>query len=317
MNVKITFFFEGVQQATKYASAAVGWTETFYGFSNTLTSLDKWLTSSDVLTFLLLRRNCMPVTYRIAWLRVSDELNPRSFKVMALAAQDGAAISTKQVGEATIGLPFGQVQCALLVDLVRLPDNVNDHTHHRKFLMRGLPTDVINGNIIDNTTPNFQAIQAFLNFIAFQAAGEGNPGPPGGKRPPNTTLGLRYQAPAQATWGALPAIAPVVGDPRSIGMSGVLFIQGNLVQIRHVPDSARDLNRTWTVRQVSAGPPPTAVLGRARKDLENATYTPPGPAQYRVWAPIYNLFNEYTIIGLRSKKTGRLFRLLRGRSSNR
>src|SRR5215469_10464410 len=91
MNVKVVFFFEYVKAADRYASAALGWTETFYGFDNSLGNLDDWLQSDDAVTYIQLRRACLPPGYRIAWLRISDEANPRSFKLSAIQAGWGTA----------------------------------------------------------------------------------------------------------------------------------------------------------------------------------------------------------------------------------
>lgn len=319
MNVKVTFFFEGVQQARKYASATLGWTETFYGTSTGFSTLDQWLNATDVNNYIQLRRATLPSTYRIAWVRVSDEGNVRSFKIRAINAGFGNSVEVTptpaQIGPPTIE---GQVQCALLVDLVRLPGSgppPESLTHHRRFLMRALPVDVINGNVVNNVGPNWRAIKVFLNWLAKHETGETAPfvlAPL-----PNSTLGIRYQLESSPGWATLGAVALAPGDPRSIVIANDVGVNAKQVRIRRCPDNARDLNRTWKVQSRTSVPTASSVLGRAKRDLQNGVYSGTGAAQYLVVTPFYALFDQYTIIGLRTKKTGRLFRQLRGRASTR
>lgn len=317
MFVKLTFFFEGVQAANKYASASIGWTETFYGNSNTPTKLDDWLQWVDVQTYIDLRRACMPSNYRIAWLRVSDEQNVRSYKIKALNSEFGGAKPV--ISEAGAGQTVnGQVTCALLVDLARLPTSpTTEPTHHRKFLMRALPADVINGNVLNTDAPNWPAIKLFYDWLAFQEAGEPAVKKLGAGIVKNTSVGLKYQDPAKALFTNLPQVSPIPGDARAITVSGVIAANNDRVQFRRVPDSARDLNRIWRCINVIPAPAGATIFGRTKRDLQNATYGGSGTGQFRVAAPIYNTFSEYTIIGLRNKKTGKLFRQLRGRASAR
>lgn len=320
MNAKITFFFEGVQAANRYASASLGWTETFYG-SGAPATVDAWLTAPDVIAYIQLRRQTLPRIYRIAWLRVSDEANPRNFKIMAINSATGVALTPGITTQSqVVANSYGQVQCALLVDLVHLQDNPTDHTHHRKFLMRALPADVIQGNVLNADAPNWPTIVNFLNWLANHESGAAviPPGSTFGGFALNSTLGLKYQNPALNTWNALGAVTPVAGDPRSIDVAGNLGPLAGRVRIRRAPDANRFLNRVWSIAALTGGPPPTAtILGRAKKDITFDAYTPPGPAQWQLASPLYHIFEQYTIIGLRNKKTGKLFRQLRGRSSAR
>lgn len=313
LNVKVTFFLESVQSAGAYASASLGWTETWYGFGGPGT-LDGWLTAPDVEQYILLRRRCLPANYRIAWLRVSDEANPRAFKLRALFNKYGSAIDyTLEYQQQLVGTARGQVQCALLVDMARLPTAANEVTHHRRFLLRALPADVINGNILNVGGPNWNAILAFFQFMGnHETAGR-----PSGTSPSTTTLGVKYQDPGSAGWITLPAVSATPGDARSITVAADVGASARRIRIRRVPDVARDLNRTWTVMSRTAGAAGPSILGRAKRDLQNQVYSGVGPGQYEVVAPLYGIFNQYTIIGLRNKKTGRLFRQLRGRSSAR
>jgi hypothetical protein len=318
MNVRITFFFESVQPATQYASASLGWTESWYAASETVTSIDAWFNHPDVLAYLRLRVRILPPIYRIAWVRVSDEQHAGSFKIQALLSLFGTAPGPSN---GTQGEIHGQVNCAVLVDLAKLPNPTQplDRTHHRKFLLRGLPVDVINGNVIDPNFANWKNIQVFFNWLASKETGTATPPtlPIGvGK---NNTIGLRYQNPANVAYLPAPNIGINAQDSRSIDLAQLLPAPpGAKYQLTGFPAKMRALNRLWTLRVAAALPTPVTTLGRARRDLpENLIYTAPGTGKYREFDPVYGLFDQYTIIGLRNKKTGRLFHQLRGRSSNR
>ena len=81
MPFRVTFFFESVQPANIYASAALGWTESFYMSGAGLVSIDAALNHVDVLNYVALRRAFMPPAYRISWVRVADTSNAHLYKV--------------------------------------------------------------------------------------------------------------------------------------------------------------------------------------------------------------------------------------------
>jgi len=329
VDVKVTYFFEDVTSAHQYTSAALGWTETFYGVGGgtaKTATLDAWLAHTAVNDYVTARLLTMPATYRLAWIRVSDEANPRSFKVKALKAKFGQAIRQYKVPGAStlLDIPIGQVQCALLVDLIKLPTTPADHSHHRRFLMRGLPSDVINGNVVETLGPNWSNILAFLNWIAFKDTGGAPPGlnpaiPPGTF--PNDALGLRFQNPANLAYQPSPGVTNTTGDARSVVISTTLNGTVGVTDyvLRDFPDNVRALNRTWRLLYSSALPAPTgsSILGKTRRDMPSVNYVSPGTGKFRQVIPAYGLFDQYFIVGLRTKRTGRLFRQLRGRSANR
>ena len=265
MPFRVTFFFESVQPANIYASAALGWTESFYMSGAGLVSIDAALNHVDVLNYVALRRAFMPPAYRISWVRVADTSNAHLYKVKGLAGQFG----TVELIEDAVGQ--SQVQCAVLVDLARLPTALNEPTHHRKFLIRGLASDVINGNILNPFAKSFGDLKVFLNWLAFKEAGVLIVAPAGGVG----TFALRR------------------------------FVSPLKVFNRHWRYLANDVAGQQT------------VLGVARSNLPSDIYNAPGAAQIKFDVYQYGLFNQYTIIGLRNKRTGRIFRQLRGKSASR
>lgn len=316
MFVQITLFFETVQQADKYADAAIGWTETFYGVDTSITSLDGWINAPILNAMIQLRRMAMSSIYRIVWMRISDTNNRGNFKVKALTQCDGRATDVPSSG---VGNLYSQANCALLVDLVKLPiDPATDHAHHRKYLMRGLPADIINGNVVRTVSPqnNWQAVKNWLNWLAKRETGEAITGPPAGF-PANTAVGIRFQNPANAAYSAL-ASTGVAADKRTLSVGSALAgtVGKTKYTIIGVPQVSRQMNRTWTLR-FSSLVDAAAILGTTTKDMTPTTYTAPGTGKIRVVDPVYFLFDQYTIIGLRNKKVGRIFRQLRGRSRNR
>jgi len=311
MPFRVTFFFESVQPANIYASAALGWTESFYMSGAGLVSIDAALNHVDVLNYVALRRAFMPPAYRISWVRVADTSNAHLYKVKGLAGQFG----TVELIEDAVGQ--SQVQCAVLVDLARLPTALNEPTHHRKFLIRGLASDVINGNILNPFAKSFGDLKVFLNWLAFKEAGVLIVAPPPAGAAPNSTRGVRYQDPAQAWTAVLSAQADatkrnVIVKPMQAAPAGGV----GTFALRRFVSPLKVFNRHWRYLANDVAGQQT-VLGVARSNLPSDIYNAPGAAQIKFDVYQYGLFNQYTIIGLRNKRTGRIFRQLRGKSASR
>jgi hypothetical protein len=309
---KVVFFFEGVQSAEIGASSALGWTETWYFGGVTGATLDAVYQSSDVQQYLNFRLACLSRAYTMTWVRISDEAAPRIFKVFDAFNRPGGLSGTP-----------AQVQCAILIDMTRLPASPSsgEPTHHRNFLLRGLPATVINGNVLNPNVQGWPPILAFLNFMAVYQAGSGNPigriGTPGTTPTRNAAgnLGLRY-ADYQQVPVTISSIA-VMPNQRDLQFNPdePSWGRGFKFRVKGIADEVR-LNKIWTVLGHTLAP--TMVAGRLRRDIQvNYTYAGPGKATMTPVVYQYGLFSQYIIIGLRSKRTGRIFRQLRGRSSPR
>ena len=315
---KVIFFFESEQQALFGAGSSLGWTETWYTTDQTgaADSLDSVGTSNDVIQYLLLRAGCLPVIYRISFIRVSKEGNPRAYKIFDVPNKFGNIAGLAALkGGAPAALAPAQVNCALLVDFMKLPGSTpGEPAHHKKFLMRGVPGQIINGNIIDNQVAEWSLVTKFLNFVGKKIAG-GAVGAPSA-----AILGLRFEDPTQVY---VPLTGMVIGgigppDKRLMSVTGVglpALARGDHVTIKGSPDGR--LNRNWTNLSGAAGGPYT--LGTLRKPYpgDSFTFAGPGVPAMRPVKFSYGLCDQYTIIGMRNKKTGRVFRQLRGRSRSR
>jgi hypothetical protein len=304
-NFKVTIFYEGVQQAGIGASGVVGWTETWY-LGGVAVTLDQSFSHFDLTNYLQLRRACLLPLYRIAWVRISDEFAPRSFKIWA---------PNQFIGQAALpsGMARGQVQCALLVDFARLPQTgvPGEPTHHKKFLLRALPADVIDGNIINTSGVNWPNFQTFLNWIGNHPTAT----------PPQinnvvTNMGLRFHDP---NFPSIPGVNVLLGTPTvnqlAIQPDQAALAIGSRVSVRGVAAPYQKANRIWTVlAHANVGGVLSTICGTTRKPVVTSLAVPATiqPVKY-----LYGVASQYTIIGLRSKRTGRIFRQLRGRSSNR
>lgn len=308
----MTWFFEGLQQATVGAGAAVGWTET-WALRQASADIDQCFTNPDVLNYTNLRANCLSNQYRISFLRASEVKVPgttaaRRVKVASLAAVNGALITAVNGG--------AQVQCAILVDLMKLPvGGPLDKVHHRKFLLRGLSQDVISGNIINTGGANWNAYKTFFDFI-------GNKVTTGvhGAGPRATQLGISYQDQVAFPKVPLPAVQILANGQQTIDLLTTLLpgIVGDQWRISGIPGvQGSFLNRIWTFISQAAGPPAVATFGRSRVGLPITAIPFPNLGTLQRVGLQVGPLDQYAIIGLRSKRTGRVFHQLRGRSSNR
>jgi hypothetical protein len=201
------------------------------------------------------------------------------------------------------------------------PVGPNDRSHHRRFLVRGLPSEVIAGNVLNTNNAQWTNIVQFLDFCALHAAGAPVPVNPA---PPNyrSRLGIRYKNPATAP-SPLSVIRGIDThrlhiEPQLIGIPAGTSPQWRL---RGISDPYRQINRVWVQdRNVDAVgvEPAYTVLGPSRRaivDLGAVALLNQGKIQRLDY--LYTLLTQYVVIGLRNKRTGRIFRQLAGRSRNR
>ena len=307
---KCTWFFEGFQDATYGAGSAVGWTESWGLNDGANTNIDQVFTNPDVTAYTGNRQTCLSNQYRISFLRVNalpqiGVVPSRLVKVQSLNNYRG--------GASVFGSGGAQVQCAILIDGQKLPVGLNDRVHHRKFLCRGLPPDVINGNVLNTAAPNWPRFVAFFNFIANK--------PTGGVNNPAraTQLGISYQDP-NFPYIPLPgAITVNAATPRVISMPDpTAYGAGEQIRIRGftgLPGVA--FNRAWNFISTNPGPPVVTTFGKSRFDI-SAQVTPfPNAASYQRTRLLVGPLDQYALIGLRTKRTGKVFHQLRGRSARR
>lgn len=302
-NWKVTFFFESLQQATFGVGSSLGWTETWFLPYNR--PIDDVFAHPDVTKYVELRRACLASIYRLSFVRVTDDNHPRYTKLQALPAAFGNI-------KASDSKP-AQVQCAVLVDFARLPlgDVANEPVHHRRFLMRGLPADIIDGNVLKTSVPEWSSIKAFLDYFGRHETGTPIPAPADVR----SAMGIRYLNPAQTAKQISQAnVNQLNNQLLDITAPGIIVTAGQKVRVTGVTP-ATQFNRIWTATADSAGTPATVIVGKTRKPMPpTLTYTGPGKGMALAVLYSYGLIDQYTVIGLRNKRTGRLFRQLRGRS---
>lgn len=293
-NYKVSFFFESAQQADLGTDAGLGWTETWYGTFGG--SFQAAFNDQDVQKYMQLRLACMPSIYRLAFVRISNEALPRSFKVFAVTNGYGSFPAVHAA----------QVQCCMLLDLETTSEDLT-RSVHRKFLMRGMDRRAINGNVLNLGGPSLPATWRFLDFIA----GHNSTLPRNPAVDHAQWLGMRYQT----TQGRTKAsdIAVTVAVPNTFGFSPDIpdVAEGDRVVISGVPDYPL-LNRIWKV--VLQLPGQSTRLGISKRPLAHGYNLPLGGnafAKKVVYG--YTKLNQYSFIGLKNKKTGSSFRRLRGK----
>lgn len=306
-NYRVTFFFESQQGAQIGTGADLGWTESWYK-GNVDKTLEQEILNPEFKTYISKRTAFMPNLYRCSFIRLSDDDNPRRFKITGVDPSIG-------LGKINVdAIKAAQVQCAVLVDLQRMPRADNETSHHRRFLIRALPSSMINGNVLAAGDPGVTVLRKFADFV-------GNQDPNIGKLDdgPQFTYGIRFHDPTaipQKIKEAHPRVednrqllvqCPVMGD----------FPEKTRVLVKGVPSPNREWNRFWvSAGTTDIGAETWVVLDRARDEL-GGSYHGPGKATIEVVSWAYGTVDQYVLIGLRNKKTGRSFHLLRGRSGRR
>lgn len=298
---KTTWFFEGLQQNPgTTANSVVTWTETWY---QTATNLDEAIflaaNGNDNNGWVGRRRQFLHALYSIKWVRVSNDANPRETKlshVMGLQFGEMNYTPNSTGGQAAANTG-AQVQCCVLVDVMKLPQGDGDKAHHRRLQLRGLPRSIMDGNVLSENSQAFNKMLGFLNYVARV-------------RTPEPRLGLpvpvwkiRYQNPT-AVFVPITALAQTAGNDRSITISAGLpgANHGRRLEIRRVA-SVAGVNRIWTVRAAAAVPAGGPyVLVRSKTPIVGTWVPNDGVAA--LITPLYGPADQYTIIGLRDRQTG-------------
>lgn len=298
---KATYFFAQFQDATIGAGAALGWTESWY--KESADPIQTVIADPGIDDYLKYRLACMTDYTRCTFIRVSEVTGGRrNFKLRSVIDGTGTIKTTTTT-------KLAQSTCGILVDLERVPGLAGEVMHHRRFIMRGLPSDVIHGNSI-HRGENWKAFLEFFSHIA------GNPS--GGKREekiPISAWGIRWDtsSPSGVAIDRL-LVAPTV-DERHIlvtpQVAGAFL--GDLVQVQGIPAPGTEANRFWRF----AGPVTLigvtySLLVGARKPID-VDYTGPGRGRYRLTKFSSGTISQHAVIGLRTKKTGRPSHQSRGR----
>ena len=299
---KTTFFFEGAQKQLGIGgNSTVGFTETWY---QTTTDLERALTRALLPgNYISPRVQCLPRTLTITWVRVSEVDNPRATKV-GYSGQDGALVDPMN-NRFEQGL--GQITCAVLADFTVLPGVAGTSGHHRRFLLRGLTPALTDNNVINPASLQYPKIRQFLDWLG------------------------KHQLPADpipaflGLWHIRCNIDPVV----EVNITGLVpsVLGPTLIDVTLQAPTAlaigtkvrisgckfpRGVNREWTVYQQIGALGAQYTLSKSRFAIAG-TFQPPAVLRQPAFA--YVPPNQYVIVGLRERKTGRPSRLPRGRRS--
>lgn len=270
------------------------------------------------------RRAFMPSQYRMVWVRANDEANPRRSKTRAVpdgfgqycgppplldpipAVLGGPPISRPGTPTRFPNIPAAQVTCALLVEFNKLPIETFEIAHRRQFLIRGLPQDMINGNVVNTGAASFTLMRTFLDYLGNHEVGHA-------RSLAQRFWSIRYNTPVQpkdyAITGFVPVVAP--GNPRTVNVTAPgcpAVTRGKRMQITGI-FAPINQNRIWTALADGAAGGPY-LLGTQKKIIP-AGYDGSGrirPVNYSYGPP-----DQYLIVGMRIRDTGRPFRLTRGR----
>lgn len=297
---KATFFFEGFQEATVGVGSSVGWTESWYKKSDV--GIEAIVEDVGLQLYRKYRLAILAPEYRMSFTRVSDTTIAHNFKLTNTGGKGLAETTTSS---------SSQVQCGILMDLEKVPSGVlGDRMHHRRFILRGLPSDVINGNVIRTSVKNYGKYNEFAQLVGHKPSGGVH-----NKDIEEWDWGIRWDTSAVGgipvtrifvvpdAFGKTLVFAPALGAP----------VLGELIQIKGVPAPGKEINRYWRVagNVVIDGTTYTKLIGtRQPVDVDyNNT------ARVSIRRPVWDAgpVTQYATIGLRSKKTGRAFRQLRGR----
>jgi len=298
---RITWYFEGKQGSQGIGGPSnVGWTESWYWQGDTLEqALQFGLTNA---VYNNVRISFLPSIYQLTWVRVTDVLNPRASKLGSL--QLFGRVNAFAGGDQPIADPAAQVTCCLLVDFTVLPGVAGPSAHHRRFLMRGLASSMILGNIANPTSWLWPRVRNFLNSI-------------GNHEPPAVPGNFNSQYLIRVNVAGMPdvPIVNIIPNATSANFIDVTLPAGTpalaigaRVRISRVK-SPRGVNREWTVFNPT-GVAETYTLQRSRFPIAGA-YTLGG----RLVGPRYDYkpANQYLIVGMRQHKIGPPSRATRGR----
>lgn len=312
---KTSFFFEGFQaNPGRTASSVVSWTETWYQTAGTVDQALAFGLSQAPGDFAKKRAGILHALYALKWCRVSNVANPRETKVAAFNPAVGGELGIPpESGGGRLILTTGamstaaQINCAVEVDFVVMPIEPTDITHHRRFLLRGLPKSLINGNILNEAGEGWNGLVAFCNFMGRGPAPILN----------NAALPGRWQMQLiQQPIAKMPITALTI-NPANSRQIRVTAALGAVPQNKRVTiqgaTGIRGLNRIWTCVATTAAPP--YALAKSSFNLAGVWDDGTGVVfvnNYQYVAPA-----QYTLIGLRMKKVGSSpFGRTRGRRRN-
>lgn len=303
---KTDLIFEGHQNARVGAGRSFGWAESYYqNTENADTALRS--ANADVTgpgtNLCLLRRGFLSAMWRIAFIRVTDLRNPSVVKIASPTGLDGL------IPVPTSGL-VPQVQCAIAVDITRLPHDPDTFAHHRRMAFRGLSVGIINGNVIEIESGTYPFVLTFLNLIGYKQSGLDQP--PGGNKPKYWKIAFQDTSLTHA-YTPINNLTLNSGDARfcTLVAPGLAAVKkGDRIIIKGVT-GPRGINRTWTVL-ADAGAGLAISLGKSRRFLDLVPIVTVG-GRCRIKRISLGDPDQYLITGLTSRKTGRPLRQLRGR----
>lgn len=300
---RVTFFFEGMQVNTnRTASSVVSWTETWYLNKGTPDQALQFALARDENSWMHRRASFLHALYAIKWIRASDVDNPRLTKVAGVnPAFPGKCGTPNEDNGGRLGLVIGgqttaaQTNCAVEVDMVRLPGADGDITHHRRSMFRGLPNTMINGNILREEGDGFTRMVNFLRWIARGETGSTQP------RLAISDWMIRYEA-QPIVRVPITALAINALNPRMVDLTASLGNQTkNKKIILQNTQGIQGANRIWTL-SANANDPGPYKLGKARNNLAGTWVA--GSGSCHVVTYTYGPLDQFTIIGLRNKKFG-------------
>lgn len=307
---KCTWFFDGVQANSGATMPSyVGWTETWY--ASRYESIEACLAamrSTALGSWVNLRTAFLAGNYVVRWCRASDVANPRFTKTCGFTTAAPGLAPLVGTRLNLTNLTGAQVNCCAMVDFYVPPSPSPGPSHHRRALFRGLPVDLINQNVINESSVFFQRMLTFCDYLGVIRA----PGSAGTPSPNGWLIRVNNYATPFTSITNLVAGAPGANQVTLTAPLGPLNA-GQKVTIRKVPFPT-GVNRIWTVISTGIAGIPPYVLGTSRNQLAG-TWTQGGQA----WANSYNYqaATQYVPVGLRDRRTGRPFNLTRGRRSRR
>lgn len=301
---KCVWFFESLQQNNgTTASSNVGWTETWYGTFDNIEQCLISMRSTAAQSYLGLRMKFMPSLYRLAWVRASEVSNPNRSKLAAPPTVVGG-LSALFDSHADIAGP-AQINCCVYVDFYVPPVDPTERSHHRRFLIRGIPLGLINGNIIDESGIYWTHLLAFCDYLGR------------GRAPMQAQLNPAFPSPyrvaVQNPATPFQPIDSLIIDPDNpnaivVTRAGLASTLNNRFRIKSVRFPSF-INRTWTAAvTVAAGGGIRMKPGR--KQLAGSwDHT----GQIQLVSPVLRGATQYVVIGLRNKKIGSPSKPTRGR----
>lgn len=324
---RIDWHFTTVQEAAVGRDATYGWVETWGRRAASIDAALLFAGDTGADSWLVRRRAFLASLYRVAFVTAtaicvaegegSGLPAPPLTKTLTLYNQSGTAFLNEGV---PLGVPALPVSTAVNVQATRLPGGADPIAHHKKFWLRGLPTTMVNGNILRPTADAYINMLRFLNLVANHETG-------GAVNLVASPWDMWYQQP-DLIIPATPLFDVTVNNnsrrfpiitTAGLGVP-VGFVRGARVQIRGVTQPP-GLNRSWKIQQIlEAAPNQTFTLGKAQRDLYPTTQVAfegfPG-ATVRLRRLLFGPADQYSILKLGTKKTGRPPSLTRGRRSRR